>query len=145
MGHIVSSLHLLKEKIFVFMCNLIFFCVGLCLFSFPHLLNFPLYCFSQNMFCFSYFYRGEACFLSLLFIRGVAFILYRAGFICLIDSLFSLDFCYVCFLFTLCLSCVCQYVTKRGRNRWNVGILFKKVFKMFCLGGEYKNLLMYLT
>ena len=43
---------------------------------------------------------------------------------CSLNSLFSLDICCVCFLFTLCLSCLCQYVTKSGRNRWNLGILF---------------------
>ena len=72
----------------------------------------------------------------LLFIGGVASILCRARFICFLDSLFFLDFCCVCFLFTLCLSCLCQYVIERRRNRWNVGILFKKVFKMFCLRGD---------
>ena len=39
MGHIVSSLLILKERIFVFMCILnLLFLVGLCLFSFPQLL-----------------------------------------------------------------------------------------------------------
>ena len=37
----------------------------------------------------------------MLFIGGVAFILYRAGFICFLVSLFSLDFCCVCFLWCL--------------------------------------------
>ena len=123
MGHIVSSLHLLKERIFVFMCNLNFFLVWfVCIyFSPPPKFSY----FSQNLFCFSYFYRGRNLFLKpMLFIGRVASILYRAGFICFLYSLFSLDFCYVCFLYTLCLSCLCQYMTKRGRNRWNMGILF---------------------
>ena len=38
----------------------------------------------------------------------------------------------VYFLFELSLS----IHDKRGRNRWNVEILFKKVFKMLCLGGD---------
>ena len=63
MSHIVSSLHLLKERIFFFMCILnLVFKFGLCLFIYPHLLNFPQNCFSQNLFCFSYFYGGEICF-----------------------------------------------------------------------------------
>ena len=53
----------------------------------------------------------------LLFIGGVVSILYRVGFICFLDSLFSLAFCCICFLSTLCLSCLCQCVTKRGRFR----------------------------
>ena len=60
MGHIMSSLHLLKERIFFFMCILnLVFKFGLCLFIYPHLRNFPPNCFFQNMFCFSYFYRGR--------------------------------------------------------------------------------------
>ena len=87
----------------------------------------------------------------MLFIGGVSSILYRAGFICFLDSLFSLDFFCVYFLFTLCLSCLCQYVTKGGRNRWNVGILFvlfrgswncfwkeEKELKLFLKGGGNK-------
>ena len=68
----------------------------------------------------------------LLFIGGVASILCRARFICFLDSLFFLDFCCVCFLFTLCLNCLCQYVTKMGRNRWNS----ENVFNCFYLAGD---------
>ena len=53
MGHIVSCLHLLKERIFFFMCilNLIFFKFGLCAFIFPNTCSvFPI------------FIGGEACF-----------------------------------------------------------------------------------
>ena len=125
-GSIVSYLHLLKERIFFFMCilNLIFFKLGLCVFNYSPVLNFPQNCFSKNLFCFSYFYGGKRVFFFnfccsqselLLFIGGVASILYRAGFICFLDSLFSLDFCCVCFLFTPCWSC--QQVTKMGRFR----------------------------
>ena len=71
-SHIVSSLHTLKERIFVFMyiLNLFFFlffslvCVSL-YFSPPP--KFSRNCFFQNLFYFSYFYR-----------RGVASIFYRA-------------------------------------------------------------------
>ena len=48
MVHIVLSLHLLKERIFFFMCILnLVFKFGLCLFIYPHLIIFP-----QNLFCF---------------------------------------------------------------------------------------------
>ena len=74
MGHIVSSLYILKERIFVFMCILFFFFFGLLCVSlfFPYLLNFPQNYSFQNMFCFSYFYRGRKLFLKpMLFIWGV--------------------------------------------------------------------------
>ena len=75
MDHIVSRLHILKERIFVFMCILTFFLFlkfGLCLFIFPHLLHFSQSYFSQNLFCFSYFYRGRKLVLKpVLFIRRV--------------------------------------------------------------------------
>ena len=81
--------------------------------------------FPKHVFFFPIFIGGEKFFLNLccskrellLFIGGVASILYRAGFICFLDSLFSLAFCCVCFLSTLCLSCLCQCMTKRGRFR----------------------------
>ena len=44
----------------------------LCLFIFPHLLHFSQSYFSQNLFCFSYFYRGRKLVLKpVLFIRRV--------------------------------------------------------------------------
>ena len=60
MGHIVSSLHLLKERIFFFMCilNLVFFMFGMCVFIFPHLQN----VFPKTFFVFPIFIGGEACF-----------------------------------------------------------------------------------
>ena len=70
----VSSLHVLKERIFVFICTLnLFFRFGLCCFIFPHLLNFPQNYFFQNLFCFSYiFIGGRKLFLQhVLFIGGV--------------------------------------------------------------------------
>ena len=71
MGHIVSNLHILKERIFVFKCILsLIFKFGLYLFSFPHLLNF-----SQNLFCFSYFYRRRKLFFKTNAIGGVALLI----------------------------------------------------------------------
>ena len=44
---------------------------GLCVFIFPTFLNFPQSYFSQNMFCFSYFYRGrKVFFLTFVVLRG---------------------------------------------------------------------------
>ena len=66
MGHIVSNLHLLNERIFVFMCNLIFL-VWLCFyFSSPPIFSPKLVLF------FLYFYMGRMLFLKpMLFIGGV--------------------------------------------------------------------------
>ena len=126
MGHIVSCLHLLKDRIF-FSCvsSSQFFKVWFVCLYFPHLLKFPQNCFSQNLFCFSYFYRGRKVFFNLcgsqkelLFVTGgVVSIFYRAGFFCFLDFLFSLAFFCVCFLSILCLSCLCQCMTKRERFR----------------------------
>ena len=128
MGHIESSLHLLKERIFFLHVSphLNFFKFGLCVFIFPHLLNF-----SQNLFCFSYFYRGINFFLNLcgsqgellLFIEGVVFI-------------FSYSVAYV---FCLPSDYVVQSLSirdKKGETQMTC---------LFCLGGEYKIFLMYLT
>ena len=78
----------------------------------------------------------------MLFIGEVVSILYKAGFICFLDSLFSLAFCSISFLSTLCLSCLCQCMTKRGRFIWNVGICENPLcfvqgeFRLFMLGGD---------
>ena len=61
-SHIASSLHILKERIFVFMyiLNLFFFLVWFVfLFIFPHLLNFPETIFSKTCFIFPIFIEGE--------------------------------------------------------------------------------------
>jgi len=75
MDDIVSRLHILKERIFVFMCILtffLFFKVWYVLIYFSYLLHFSQSYFSQNLFCFSYFYRGRKLVLKLvLFIRRV--------------------------------------------------------------------------
>ena len=113
MGHIVSSLHLLKERIFFFMCILnLVFKFGLCLFTFP-LLNF-----SQNLFCFSYFYRGRSLVLTFVVHRESCLSFLKNWIVlCFLNSLLSLDFC--------------QYVTKRGGFRWNV--VYDSC--LFCLWG----------
>ena len=58
----------------------------------------------------------------LLFIGGVVSIFYRVElFFLLLILYFLLSF--IAYVYSL-LSCLCQYVTKRERSRWNVGILF---------------------
>ena len=119
MSHIVSSLHLLKERIFVFMCNLIFFFffkLGLCVFNFPHLLNFPQNCFPQNcfyqnLFCFSYFYRGRNLFLTFVALRGS----------CFLDSLFPLILCCVCFFVYSLIGLSLSIRDKKGEKQMKFG------------------------
>ena len=89
MGHVVSSMHILKEIIFLFICILDFFFFFLslvCVFLvFPTSKIFPKTCF-----VFPIFIGGESCFSlnlccslrELLFIRGVASIFYRAYLFC---------------------------------------------------------------
>ena len=64
-SHSVKFAFIERENIFL-QVNPHFFQYGLCLFIYPHLLNFPLNYFSQNLFCFSYFYRGRS--FSLIFV-----------------------------------------------------------------------------
>ena len=101
MGHMVSSLLFLKQRIFFFMCIL--------------KTIFPKTVFPKTCFVFPIFIGGEACFLTFVIHWGVV-TLHREGclyflwswiVLCSLNSLFSLDFCCVCFLFILCLSCLC--------------------------------------
>ena len=62
-----------KREYFFFMCilNLVFFLNLVCVFLFiPTPFIFPQNCFSQNLFCFSYFYRGRKVFLTFVVLRG---------------------------------------------------------------------------
>ena len=61
MSHIVSSVRLLKERIFVFMCNLIFL-VWLVFLLFPTSSIFLKTVFPKTCFVFPIFVGGEACF-----------------------------------------------------------------------------------
>ena len=109
-----------KREYFFLLCilNLVFFFkLGLCLFIYPHPLYFP-----QNLFCFSYFYRGRNFFYPLWFLGGVVSISYRVELFCVPLILYFL-LSFIAYVYSL-LSCLYQYVTKRGRSRWNVGILF---------------------
>ena len=127
MGHIVPCLHFIeRENIFsscVFSTQ--FFKKNLvCVFLFiPTPFIFPKNCFSQNLFCFSYFYRGRKVFFNLsgsqgellLFIEGVVSIFYRVELFCIPLILYFL-LSFIAYVYSL-LSCLCQCVTKRGRSR----------------------------
>ena len=60
----------------------------------------------------------------LLFIEGVSSILYRAGFFCFFYSLFSLDFCYICFCLLYVWAVFVNTWQKGGDLDKYVGILF---------------------
>ena len=112
MGHIVSSLHLLKEIIFfscVSLTQFFFFKLGLCLFLYPYSLYF-----SPKLFFL--FLQGEKLvFQPMLFIGGVVSIFYRVELFCVPLILYFL-LSFIAYVYSL-QSCLCQYVTKRGRYR----------------------------
>ena len=60
-SHSVKFAYIERDNIFLQVNPHIFEFV-LCHFIYPHLLNFSKNCFSQNVFCFSYFYRGRNLF-----------------------------------------------------------------------------------
>ena len=70
-SHSVKFAFIERENIFLYVYpQLNFFKIRLVCFSFPHLLIFLQNCFSQILFCFSYFYRGRSLFLILVIHRG---------------------------------------------------------------------------
>ena len=125
MGHIMSCLHLLKEIIFFFSCvssTLFFKGWFVCsLFSPPPKFS-PKLFFLTLVLCFL-FLQGEKSFFNLccsqgellLFIGGVVSILYRVDLFCVPLILYFL-LSFIAYVYSL-LSCLCQYVTKRGRSR----------------------------
>ena len=76
-SHSVKYANIERKNIFIHVYPQLFIYLfvkfGLCIFSFPHLLNFPQNYFFQNLFCFSYFYWGRKLFFfkPMLFFRGV--------------------------------------------------------------------------
>ena len=143
MGHIMSGLHLLKKRIFVFMCKLkflilflffVFFCfvlfrfvlffcfvffffkLGLCVFNFPLLLNFTQNCFPQN--CFS---QNLFCFSY--FYRGrnlfLTFVVFRGS--CFINFLFSLILCCICFFVYSLIGLSLSIRDKKGEKQMKFG------------------------
>ena len=88
----------------------------------PPPLFFPKTVFSQNLVCFSYLHRGRNFFNLcgsqrelLLFIGGVVSIFYRVELFCVPLILYFL-LSFIVYVYSL-YSCLCQYVTKRGRSR----------------------------
>ena len=60
----------------------------------------------------------------MFFIGGVVSISYRVELFCVPFFLYFLLLCCVCFLSIFWLGSLCQYMVKRERNSWYVGILF---------------------
>ena len=126
MGHIVPCLHFIeRENIFsscVSLTQFFFFLNLVCVFLFiPNPFIFPQNCFSQNLFCFSYFYRGRN-FFNLCGSQGEL-------------SLFSLTLLRMFSVYLLIRQSL-SIRDKKGETQMTC---------LFCLGGEYKNFLMYLT
>ena len=110
--------------------NLIFFKNLVCVFLFiPTPFIFPRNCFSHNLFCFSYFYRGRNFFLTFVVLRGSC--CSSQGEL----SLFSLTLLHIFFVYFLIRQSL-SIRDKKGETQ---------ITCLFCLGGEYKNFLMYLT
>ena len=128
MGHIVPCLYFIERE------NIFSSCISSTWFFFkktwfvsfylsPPLLFFPKTVFPKNCFVFPIFIGGEKFSINLygsqgellLFIGGVISIFYRVELFCLLLILYCL-LSFIVYVYSL-LSCLCQYVTKRGRSR----------------------------
>ena len=97
--------------------------LGLCLFIYPHPLYFSRKLFFLKLVLFFLFLQGETSFFNLccsqgellLFIGGVVSISYKVELFCVPLILYFL-LSFIAYVYSL-LSCLCQYVTKRGRSR----------------------------
>ena len=81
----------------------------------------------------------------MLFIGGVVSISYRVELFCVPLIFFLLSF--IAYVYSL-MGCLCQYVTKRGINKWNLGefcfkrfltVLFKGRWNCFWKGENMKS------
>ena len=118
---------LLKERIFFLHVypQLSFFKNLVCVFLFIPILFlfYPKTVFPKTCFVFSYFYRRQKVFFNLcgsqgellLFIGGVVSIFYRVELFCVPLILYFL-LSFIAYVYSS-LSCLCQYVTKRGKSR----------------------------
>ena len=113
--HSVKFAFIERKNIFLHVYPQLSFYVWFVCLYFPHLQNFP-----QNLFCFSYFYRGRSLFLTFVLHRGVVSVSYRVELFCVPCFLYFLLLCCVYFLSTFWLGSLCQYVTKMVRNSWYV-------------------------
>ena len=133
MGHIVLCLHFIeRENIFsscVSSTQFFFKKLGLCLFIYPHPFYFSPKLFFPKFVLFFLFLQGGNCFLTFVVLKGSC---------CSSQGELS--------LFSLTLLCM-FYVYLMIRQ--SLSIRDKKgetqMTCLFCLGGEYKNFLMYLT
>ena len=100
-SHSVKFAFIERENICVHVyLQLFFFWLGLCLFTFPHLQNFPQNCFFPKLFLFFLFLQGEKLVFNLfcsqgellLFIEGVVSIFYRVELFCVPLILYYLLF-----------------------------------------------------
>ena len=128
MGHIVPCLYFIERENIFSSCisSTWFFFLKTWFVSFylsPPLLFFPKTVFPKNCFVFPIFIGGEKFSFNLygsqgellLFIEGVISIFYRVELFCLLLILYCL-LSFIVYVYSL-LSCLCQYVTKRGRSR----------------------------
>ena len=128
MGHIVPCLYFIERENIFSSCisSTWFFLKKTWFVSFylsPPLLFFPKTVFPKNCFVFPIFIGGEKFSFNLygsqgellLFIGGVISIFYRVELFCLLLILYCL-LSFIVYVYSL-LSCLCQYVTKRGRSR----------------------------
>ena len=113
MGHIVPCLHFIeRENIFLQVYPQLSFFFKTWFVSFylsPSLLFFLKTIFPKTYFVFP------------IFIGRVVSISYRVELFCVPLIFFLLSF--IAYVYSL-MSCLCQYVTRKGRSGWNVGILF---------------------
>ena len=122
---------LLKERIFFLHVypQLNFFKFGLCVFIFPYLLNFPQNCFFPKLVLFFLFLQGENFFLTFVVLRGSCCSSQKEL------SLFSLTLLHMFSVYLLIRQSL-SIRDKKGETQMTC---------LFCLGGEYRNFLMYLT
>ena len=118
---------LLTERIFFLhvypQLSFFFLKLDLCLFIYPHSFYFSPKLFFPKLVLFFLFLQGEKLFFNLcgsqgellLFIGGVVSIFYRVKLFCVLLILYFL-LSFIPYVYSL-LSCLCQYVTKRGRSR----------------------------
>ena len=129
MSHIMSSLHVLKERIFVSMCILnLFFKFGLYFFTFstpPK--SFPKLSFPKTCFVFPIFKGGVNRKTYILHRESCLYFLQSWILLYFLDSLFSLVLCSICLLFIFWLGCLHHYVKKR-RN------YIDEIWKSCCKG-----------
>ena len=132
MGHIVPCLHFIERENIFSSCvssTQFFFKLGLCLFIYPQPLYFSSKLFFPKLVLFFLFLQGEKFFLTFVVLRGSC---------CSSQGELSL-FCLTLLRIFAVYLLIRQSLSirdKKGETQMTC---------LFCLGGEYKNFLMYLT